>query len=183
MRCCDLFFFSAKAPNSSKRFWAGTLPDSAQVLHHRRNLELVGCLVCIVADTGVPPPILIGDTVKLLESGSTIISPLEYTVVAAHGNEFVIADEGEQINVPRDRLLLTIGSSKGILGSQHAGMKSENLALAFQRVGSRICCGRGKPMGAVDFPQLSVFAQCLPYRKHHDSRQSTAQRAQADERR
>ncbi|KAL8432976.1 hypothetical protein Efla_001184 [Eimeria flavescens] len=62
----------------------------------------------------VPPPILPGDTVKVLESGTTLIGKEEYTVASVHpGDQYVIKFTGEQLMVPRDRLLLTI-SAKNI---------------------------------------------------------------------
>ncbi|CDI80239.1 hypothetical protein, conserved [Eimeria praecox] len=70
---------NTEVPSIAKRFWAG-----------------------------VPPPVEVGDVVKVLEAGSTIVKRGEYTVVGVQGDECTVEKEGEKLNFPRDRLLLTI---------------------------------------------------------------------------
>lgn len=61
---------------------------------------------------GVPPPLEVGDAVKVLVSGSTIAQLGEYTVVGVQGEECVVEKEGEKMNLPCDRLVLTIKESR-----------------------------------------------------------------------
>ncbi|CDJ34808.1 uncharacterized protein EMH_0092910 [Eimeria mitis] len=68
-----------EVPNITKRFWSG-----------------------------IPPPVEVGDIVRVLETGSTIVQRGEYQVVGVQGDEYIVEKDGERTNVPRDRLLLTI---------------------------------------------------------------------------
>lgn len=69
-------------------------------------------MVCMALNTGVPPPVEVGDVVKVLEDGSTIVQSGEYTVVGVQGDECSVEKDGERINIPRDRLILTIRESR-----------------------------------------------------------------------
>ncbi|OEH79913.1 hypothetical protein cyc_02194 [Cyclospora cayetanensis] len=62
----------------------------------------------ILLKSRIPPPLGIGDTVKLLQDGSTIMMRGEYTVTGVQNDEVSIEKEGERLTVPRDRLILTI---------------------------------------------------------------------------
>ncbi|CDJ51825.1 hypothetical protein, conserved [Eimeria brunetti] len=58
--------------------------------------------------SGVPPPVEVGDVVKVMEAGSTIVQSGEYTIVGIQGDECIVEKEGERVKVSRDRVLLTV---------------------------------------------------------------------------
>ncbi|KAL8433279.1 hypothetical protein ACSSS7_004064 [Eimeria intestinalis] len=85
--------------------------------------------------SGVPPPINPGDTVKLFESGTTILGKKEYLVASVQPDgEVDIKSGGEKLTVPREQLLLTI-SAKHVaiadraLKNELAGMADDDPSL------------------------------------------------------
>lgn len=72
---------------------------------------------CDDANLGVPPPLDVGDVVKVLGVGSTVLQQEEYTVAAVHGTAIAVEKDGVYLDFPRDRLILTIGSSGGHFNS------------------------------------------------------------------
>ncbi|CDJ39102.1 hypothetical protein, conserved [Eimeria tenella] len=64
----------------------------------------------ILLQNRVPPPLDVGDVVKVLGVGSTVLQQEEYTVAAVHGTAIAVEKDGVYLDFPRDRLILTIGS-------------------------------------------------------------------------